>query len=174
MLPKPPPTYLSLNEAAKKLHISPNKTTRLVEKGVLEKDTSHNLSISISIQSLNILIANLHNPKFISVKQALIRLNCSANWFQEYWVETGFIHIHDFLYWHFVERHELNKVLRLKKSYLTGTEASTLLGMHKSHVANLESQGLIEPVYFGTPKIIKLFKREDVLKLKELGYGAIN
>ncbi|HBY5501832.1 TPA: excisionase, partial [Klebsiella pneumoniae] len=95
------------------------------------------------------------------------------NWFHEYWVETGFIHIHDFLYWHFVERNELNKVLRLKKSYLTGTEASTLLGMHKSHVTNLESQGLIEPVYFGTPKIIKLFKREDVIKLKELGYGAI-
>ncbi|MEG9134250.1 hypothetical protein VPJ54_19170, partial [Acinetobacter baumannii] len=46
-------------------------------------------------------------------------------------------------------------------------------GMHKSHVTNLESQGLIEPVYFGTPKIIKLFKREDVIKLKELGYGAI-
>lgn len=173
-LPKPPPTYLSLNEAAKKLHISPNKTARLVEKGFLEKDTSHNLSISISIQSLNMLTANLHNPKFISVKQALIRLNCSSNWFHEYWVETGFIHVHDFLYWHFVERHELNKVLRLKKSYLTGTESSTLLGMHKSHVTNLESQGLIEPVYFGTPKIIKLFKREDVLKLKELGYGAIN
>ncbi|MCT9370199.1 TniQ family protein [Acinetobacter baumannii] len=172
-LPKPPPIYLSLNEAAKKLHISPNKTARLVEKGVLEKDTSHNLSISISTQSLNILIANLHNPKFISVKQALIQLNCSANWFHEYWVETGFIHIHDFLYWHFIERNELNKVLRLKKSYLTGTEASTLLGMHKSHVTNLESQGLIEPVYFGTPKIIKLFKREDVIKLKELGYGAI-
>ncbi len=46
--------------------------------------------------------------------------------------------------------------------------------MHKSHVTNLETQGLIESVYLGTPKIIKLFKREDILKLKELGYGTIN
>ncbi|WP_151810624.1 TniQ family protein [Acinetobacter bereziniae] len=173
-LPKPPPTYVSLSEAANKLNISPNKTARLVKKGFLERDISHNLSISINVKSLNALIANLHNPKFISLKQSLIQLNCPKNWFNQYWVDTGFIHVHDFLYWHFIEKNELNEVLKLKKKYLTGTEASTLLGMHKSHVTNLESQGLIEPVYLGTPKIIKLFKRKDIINLKELGYGAIN
>ena len=59
------------------------------------------------------------------------------------------------------------EVLKLKEEYVTGAEASTLLGMRHSHITNLQNQGLIESYYFGKTKSkIRLFKKVDILKLK--------
>ncbi|MDD9320136.1 hypothetical protein M0O54_08365, partial [Acinetobacter lactucae] len=64
-----------------------------------------------------------------------------------------------------------NEVLKLKDEYITGAEASMLLGMRHSYITNLQKQRLIKPYYMGkNDKNIRLFKREDVQKLKDSNY----
>lgn len=87
------------------------------------------------------------------------------NWMKKYWCNTGFLSIEDLVYWKLIPREELSEVLKLKEVYMTGTEASALLGMRHSHITNLQKQGLIKPHYFGkTDKKVRLFKKIEVLK----------
>ncbi|MHC5171469.1 hypothetical protein ACVIAJ_14120 [Acinetobacter johnsonii] len=84
---------------------------------------------------------------------------------KKYWCETGFLYIVDLVYWKLINKNELTEVLKLKEEYVTGAEASTLLGMRHSHITNLQNQGLIKPYYFGGgEKKIRLFKKIEVLK----------
>ncbi|WP_286422529.1 hypothetical protein [Acinetobacter indicus] len=94
------------------------------------------------------------------------QLSCPINWIKKYWCETGFLHIEDLVYWKLINKNELTEVLKLKKEFITGVEASSLLGMHHSHITNLQNQGVIKPYYFGKDdKKIRLFNKKDVLKL---------
>jgi hypothetical protein len=68
---------------------------------------------------------------------------------KKYWVDTGFLDIKDLVYWKLIYKNELTEVLDLKEEFITGAEASSLLGMRHSHVTNLQKQGLIKPHYFG-------------------------
>lgn len=88
------------------------------------------------------------------------------NWLRQYWCKTGFLTIEELVYWRLVKRDQLNEILKLKEEYLTGAEASNILGMPHSHITNLQKQKLIKPYYMGkTDHKIRLFKREDVLIL---------
>jgi hypothetical protein len=85
---------------------------------------------------------------------------------KKYWCETGFLKIENLVYWKLIHKNDLNEILKLKGEYLTGAEASSILGMRHSHITNLQSQGLISPYYFGkADKKVRLFKKADVLKL---------
>lgn len=89
------------------------------------------------------------------------------NWFNQYWCKTGFLDIKDLNYWKLVKKSQLDEIIKLKEEYLTGAEASSMLGMRHSHITNLQTQGLIEAHYFGKTDIkIRLFKKDDINKLK--------
>lgn len=45
------------------------------------------------------------------------------------------------------------------------------MGLSKSHLPNLHTQGLIQYHLLGNKKQIKLYKKSDVLTLIEDGYG---
>ncbi|MEG1314079.1 MAG: hypothetical protein RSD40_07165, partial [Bacilli bacterium] len=84
-----------------------------------------------------------------------------------YWCKTGFLDIKDLNYWKLVKKSQLDEIIKLKEEYLTGAEASSMLGMRHSHITNLQTQGLIEAHYFGKTDIkIRLFKKDDINKLK--------
>ncbi len=70
------------------------------------------------------------------------------------------------MYWKLVQQKDVDEVLKLKETYMTGAEASKLLGMPHSHITNLQIQGLIQPIYLGTGTPIRLFKRSDVQRNK--------
>jgi hypothetical protein len=106
------------------------------------------------------------NDDYISIENASTMLNCTLNWLIQYWCKTGFLEIEELVYWRLIKKSELDQVIKLKEEYLTGTEASALLGMRHSHITNLQKQGLIKPYYMGkTDHKIRLFKRKDVLGL---------
>ncbi|WP_228270827.1 hypothetical protein [Acinetobacter junii] len=86
----------------------------------------------------------------ISTEQAARLLNCSVNWLGEYWCKSGFLTVENLVYWKLVQQKDVEEVLKLKESYMTGAEASKLLGMPHSHITNLHTQGLIQPIYLGT------------------------
>ena len=99
------------------------------------------------------------------IRFELVQLNCPINWMKKYWCETGFLHIKDLVYWKLIRKNELAEVLKLKEDFVTGAEASALLGLPHSHITNLQNQGLIKPYYLGdTEKKVRLFKKIEVLK----------
>ena len=157
--------YYSLKNAAALLEISPNKVAVLVQKGILIKDKNNPLSVQIEASSLLSLKNKLNSENYISYVDAAKQLNSPMNWMKKYWCNTGFLSIEDLVYWKLIPREELSEVLKLKEVYMTGTEASALLGMRHSHITNLQKQGLIKPHYFGkTDKKVRLFKKIEVLK----------
>lgn len=166
-LPAKSINYYSLKDAARHLEISPNKVAVLVQKGILKKDLNNPLSIQVQASSLLNIKKKLNNEEYIPYLDAANQLNCPINWMKKYWCETGFLNIEDLVYWKLIHKHELIKVLKLKEEFLTGAEASSILGMRHSHITNLQNQGLVKPFYFGkTESKIRLFRKEDILKLK--------
>ncbi|MCA4791195.1 TniQ family protein [Acinetobacter towneri] len=150
--------YYSLKDAASILKISSNKVAVLVHRGILVKDENNPLSIQIQESSLLNLKNKLNSENYISYVDAAKQLNCPINWIKKYWCDTGFLHIENLVYWKLINKNELTEVLKLKDEFITGAEASTLLGMPHSHITNLQSQGLIKPYYFGkNEKKIRLF-----------------
>lgn len=158
--------YYSLNDAASILEIGSNKVAVLVHRGILVKDENNPLSVQIEAYSLLNLKNKLLSDEFTSYLDAAQQLNCPVNWMKKYWCDTGFLNIEDLIYWKLIKKNELAEVLKLKERFITGAEASALLGMRHSHITNLQSQGLIPPYYLGkTDKKVRLFKKEDILKI---------
>lgn len=159
--------FYSLNEASAILKISPNQVITLTRLNILERDNEFLTPIKIKRISLNKIKNILESEEYISVQDASEMLNCRMNWFNQYWCKTGFLEIIDLIYWKLVKKIELDEIIKLKEEYITGAEASSLLGMRHSHITNLQKQGIIIPYYFGkTDKKIRLFKKSDVLILK--------
>ena len=136
------------------------------------KKISSSGHILIKLDSLNKLQEKISSPLYTHYKDALQLLKCSPNWFNEYWVKTDIISVEDLVYWKLILASEVKRAVKIKNEYLTGTEASRLMGMHKSHISNLSTQGLIYPISFGKRYQIKLYKKSQVIKLIEDGYGS--
>ncbi|WOE42358.1 TniQ family protein [Acinetobacter chinensis] len=157
--------YYSLNDAASILEISSNKVAVLVQKGILRKKENNPLSVQIEACSLVNLKNKLLSDEFTSYLDAAKQLNCPINWMKKYWCDTGFLKIEDLIYWKLIKKNELAEILKLKEHFITGAEASALLGMRHSHITNLQNQRLIKPCYFGkNEKKIRLFNIKEVLK----------
>ena len=58
------------------------------------------------------------------------------NWLGKYWCKSGFLAIENLVYWKLVQQKDVDEVLKLKETYMTGAEASKLLGMPHSHITN--------------------------------------
>lgn len=164
--------YITLNEAAKLLGKSLLQAAQLAAKSILIKKLSSSGNILIDLASLNKLLEKISSPQYLHYKDALQLLKCSPNWFNAYWVKTEIISVEDLVYWKLILASEVEKAVKIKSEFLTGTEASHLMGMHKSHISNLSTQGLIQPISFGKRYQIKLYKKSEVIKLIEDGYGS--
>ena len=164
--------YITLNEAAKLLGKSLLQVAQLAAKSILIKKLSSSGNILIELDSLNKLLEKISSPLYIQYEDALQLLKCSPNWFNAYWVKTEIISVEDLVYWKLILASEVEKAVKIKSEYLTGAEGSHLMGMHKSHISNLSTQGLIQPISFGTKHQIKLYKKSEVIKLIEDGYGS--
>lgn len=161
-----PNEYYQLKEAAILLGISTNKIAVLIKKGILCKNKENPHSVQIQASSLLDLHNKLNCQDYVTYLQASKQLNCPINWMKRYWCDTGFLNIEDLIYWKLIRKNELAEVLKLKKDFITGAEASALLGMRHSHITNLTNQGLIRPYYFGNDnRKVRLFRKIEVLKL---------
>lgn len=160
-------SYYSLSEAGNLLGIGSSKVANLVRKDILKQKLNNPFDIKIPKQILFNLKEKLDSNNYISYKEAAEKLNCPLNWMNKYWCLTGYLEVEDLIYWKLVKQNELKEVLKLKEEYVTGAEASEILGMNHNHITNLQSQGLITSYWLGkTDTKIRLFKRSDVIKLK--------
>lgn len=161
--------YYSLYEAGKILGISSSKVSVLVNKGILKQKPKNPFDIKITKSTLFKLKKKLISSDYITFNEAAEKIKCPLNWMKKYWCLTGYLTVEDYFYWKLIKKNEVNEVLKLKEEYVTGAEASKILDMKHNHVTNLHKQGLIRAYYIGkTETKIRLFKKEDILKLLEI------
>ncbi|MCH4248513.1 MAG: TniQ family protein [Acinetobacter populi] len=162
-----PTSYVSLNQAAKKLFISPARVAVLIQKNILKKDVHYHHHIMVENASIHALIQELQRTDFISLQEATERLHCAINWLHINWIKTGYVKLYDYVYWQFVSIQDIEKVQEIQKDYMTAIEASRFLGMHRTHIINLKSQGKIRSISFGVNNSLNMYRREDVIQLLE-------
>ncbi len=165
-----PTLYRSLSYAAQKLSISPSKVAVLVQKQILKKDHNCHTTIKIEKASLFALLKELQREDLITLQDAAKQLNCAQNWLHINWIKTGYLKLYDYEYWQFVKKSDVDKVKTIQTEYMTASEASSLLGMHRTHVVNLQKQGLISPIELKISQKVNFYRREDVMHLAKRGY----
>lgn len=164
--------YVSLNEAAQLLGISPSQTAQLIQHKWLQVENLEIRPYRIPRRSIDKLIQQKNDPTYVDVEVVLHALNCSYNQLQKNWIMTGYLTPRRIGYWQSFSKTEFDKALKIHQEYFTASEANDCLGMHRTHITNLVSQGLIKPLFLGNKYYsIRLFLREDVEKLLKAGYG---
>ncbi|MDN3576977.1 hypothetical protein QWZ03_09385 [Chitinimonas viridis] len=82
------------------------------------------------------------------------------------WVRSGFIAVRQYSFWQRIAKQDVEKLERLLAKYVTATTASRMLGMHRSHVPNLERRGEIRSITVGDNFPVRLYLRSDVEALR--------
>lgn len=164
--------FLSLNEAALLLKISSQQVAQLIQHEWLTLQNVKVRPYSIPRSSIDIFLKEKNDSCYIEIDEALKILNCTFNELQKNWIMTGLLTLRHVGYWRSIPRKQLNYVLQMRKEFFTASEANTFLGMHRTHITNLVTRGLIKPYVIGNDNYsIRLFKKRDVVMLLQAGFG---
>ena len=164
--------FISLNEAAELLSISSLQVAQLIHHKWIQVEDLEARPYRIPICSVNKLLQQKNDPSFIELDEVLRTLNCTFNQLQKSWIMTGYLTIRTIGYWRSFPKKQFNQVLEIKKEFFTASEATSYLDMHRTHITNLVTRGLIKPYFYGNHHYsIRLFKIKDVENLLHAGYG---
>jgi len=165
-------TFISLNEAAELLSISSLQVAQLIQHNWIQVEDLDARPYRIPRSSVNKLLQQKNDPSYIEIDEVLRTLNCTFNQLQKNWIMTGFLTIKSIGYCRLFTKKQFNHVLEIKKEFFTASEANKYLGMHRTHITNLVTRGLIKPYFYGNHHYsIRLFKKKDVENLLHSGYG---
>lgn len=165
--------FSGINEASNILKISPLQVAQLIQHKWLKVKDPNARPHQIYKKSIDNLLQQIHDPTFVDLDEVLETLNCSFNQLQKNWIMTGYLDLRHIGYWRSFHRKQFNHVVEIHKEFFTAAEANAFLGMHRTHITNLITQGLIKPYLYGNHNYsIRLFKKEDVKKLLKEGYGV--
>lgn len=164
--------FMSLNEAAKVLKISPLQVAQLIKHNWIQVEDLDARPYLILKSSVNKLLQQKNDPSYIEINEVLKALNCTFNQLQKNWIMTGYLTMRNIGYWRLFTKKQFNHVLEIKNEFFTASEANNYLDMHRTHITNLVTRGLIKPYFYGNHLYsIRLFKRKDVENLLHAGYG---
>lgn len=164
--------YVSLNEASQLLGISSLQTAQLIQHKWLQVENLEIRPYRIPRRSIDKLIQQKNDPTYVDIEVVLNALDCSYDQLEKNWIMTGHLKLRHIGYWRSFSKTEFDKALKIHQEYFTASEANDYLGMHRTHMTNLVTQGLIKPKFHGNKFYsVRLFLREDVEKLLEAGYG---
>lgn len=166
--------FIKLKEASRLLNLTPLQTAQLIQHKWLKVESLDVHPYQISIKSVNKLLQQINDPSFIDIGTVLSSFNCTFNQLQKNWIMTGYLKLRHIGYWRSVPREQFEYVLKIRKEFFTASEANAYLGMHRTHITNLVTQGLIKPHLYGNHNYsVRLFKKIDVEKLLKSGHGKI-
>jgi hypothetical protein len=156
---------IATSEVAELLGINTQQVAVLLRRGVLQRTAQLYRPTRVDRGSYWKLSRTLQRDDLLSIEAAAEQLGVGVPWFRSNWVITGIIKVIDLGIWRFVTRDEVEMVKQLRGKYFTATEAGNALGMHRTHMLNLEKQGLVEPLRFGKNKQLRLYERDTVRNL---------
>jgi len=170
---------LSTAQAADVLGIAEGRFRRLVQRGDLNpwKRRGRDPGSGVPLRFSRFDVERYRRRRMdarglVSSHEAAALLGEDLSWFYKRWVRTGRlarVEFEDKLGKHFFRRGEVEKMVELKKSTVTGPEAAKVLGMHRTAVLKLTHKGMLKPVSgpdedgFGC----NLYLLTDVEKLRE-------
>lgn len=159
------PEGIATAEVAELLGISTQQVAVLLRRGVLKRTAQIYRPARVERDSYWKLARALQRDDLLSIDAAAEFLGVGVPWFRSNWVITGIIKVIDLGIWRFVTREDVETVRQLRGRYFTATEAGRMLGMHRTHMLNLEKQGLVQPLRFGKNKQLRLYERDAVREL---------
>ncbi|WP_375591654.1 TniQ family protein [Chitiniphilus eburneus] len=159
------PDGIATAEVAELLGISTQQVAVLLRRGVLKRTAQIYRPARVERASYWKLARTLQRDDLLSIDAAAELLGVGVPWFRSNWVITGIIKLIDLGIWRFVTREDVETVRQLRGRYFTATEAGRALGMHRTHMLNLEKQGLVQPLRFGQNKQLRLYERDAVREL---------
>lgn len=159
------PEGIATVEVAEQLGISTQQVAVLIQRGVLKRTAKLYRPARIDRGSYWKLSRTLRRDDLLSIDSAAKLLGVGVPWFRSNWVITGIVKVVDLAIWQFVSRDDLETVKQLRDRYVTATEAGRMLGMHRTHMLNLEKQGIVQPLRFGKNKQLRLYERDAMQAL---------
>jgi hypothetical protein len=153
---------ISVAEASRRLGVSSQKVITLIRSGTI--GTIPNLCRGPRIDRLSLtrLERMLHSPKYVPVAECAARLGCSVRQVDTIWAASELLRVLDLKCWRLVRRSNLEELEALLELHVTAAQAGTLLGMHRSHLPNLERRGVIASQVFGRRRKIRLYLKSEV------------
>jgi hypothetical protein len=152
-------------DASRILEISAQKVIVLIRNGVLDKIKDNNREVRVTEDSFSNLLELLSSSEYLHVQEAAERLGNDFDDFRIHFIETGIVKILDLKLWKLIHIKEFLIVKTIIQHSITAREAGKILGMHRSHLPNLERTGLINAYCGGTKRKVKFYNKEDVLNL---------
>lgn len=164
---------LSLKEAAQLLNIKPYHTAILIKYNILLVDNKDARPYRIPRRNVDRILLLKNDPTYVLINDVCEALNCTENELKKNWIMSGFLTLRHIYWWKTFPKYEVDKVLEIHREFFTASEANDYLGMHRTHITNLTARGLVQAHRYGNDKyFIRLFKKDDVKKLLEAGYGV--
>ena len=136
--------FLGINEASIILKISPQQVAQLILHQWLKVKDQNERPHQIYKKSIDSLIQQIQDPTFVDLDEVLQTLNCTFDQLQKNWIMTGYLDERHIGYWRSFQRKQFNYVIEIRKEFFTAAEANDFLGMHRTHITNLVTQGLIK------------------------------
>lgn len=164
---------LSLKEAAQLLNIKPYHTAILIKHNILLVDNKNKRPYRIPRRNVDRILLLKNDPTYVLIDDVCDALNCTEKVLKMNWIKTGFLTLRHIHWWKTFPKYEVDKVLEIHRDFFTASEANDYLGMHRTYITNLTTRGLVQVHHYGNDKnFVRLFKKDDVKKLLEAGYGA--
>ncbi|MGQ5525341.1 TniQ family protein [Chitinimonas sp. PSY-7] len=162
---KAQPEGIATAEVAELLGISTQQVAVLLRRGVLKRTAQIYRPTRVDRDSYRKLACTLQRDDLLSIDAAAELLGVGVPRFRSNWVITEIIKVIDLGIWRFVTRDDVETVRQFRGRYFTATEAGRALGMHRTHMLNLEKQGLVQPLRFGKYKQLRLYERDAIREL---------
>ena len=164
---------LSLKEAAQLFNIPLYHTAKLIKHNILLVDNKDERPYRIPRRNVDRILLLKNDPTYVLINDVCKALDCTEKVLKKNWIMTGFLTLRHIYWWKTFPKYEVDKVLEIRRDFFTATEANDYLGMHRTHITNLTARGLVQAHRYGNDKyFIRLFKKDDVKKLLEAGYGV--
>lgn len=171
--PVPATDGMPLPEVASLLGIQPVDVRYLLQKGILQRTATVYRPVRVERQTAWKLARTLERKDLMPLAEAVAEMGCGLPWFRTNWIMSGLVTVMDFGLWQLVRREEIERIQRLRRQYATSTEAGRMLGMHRSHLPNLEKRGLVISLRMGKNGRLRLYERASVKALKQEGLSCL-
>ncbi len=159
------PVEMSAAEAANKLNIRPEDVHILLRKKLLQRSDRNDRKIYVTKNSVEELVSKVNNIEYISLEDAAQRLNQSVRSVQSMWGNSGALNIMELGLWRKVSIKEMESLEKMLESHVTSAQAGKMMSMHRSYLPNLEREGKVHPILFGSKKTIKFYEKIDIQQL---------
>ncbi|MDY1338837.1 TniQ family protein [Pseudomonas aeruginosa] len=154
-----------LKDVAQELKISRHRALTLVHEKILDISDEPYHKILVTRSSLDSLKENISKDDYISLTEAATMIGISPQNLILNYYNTGIIEIKDLHLWRLISLKDVQKVISMRKNYITASEAGFLLGSHRSLMTNLEKAGKIKSELYQKKRKIKLYEMTDFNEL---------